>query len=180
MALISLSKIKEAVRRGIQYITQIGLTRELKRAQRRANEIQDKRVRRFGNEEFKVMDNGKFVGIGTTSRQARTPTVEPKYTRSPSSFDSTQQMREYINRLNSLVPMQDERYRENYIKALESVHGSSAVAEIADRIREINIDSFLRIIYTTDTSIEYEYTEEEKAARLNELQSIWFDYVDSI
>jgi len=139
---------------------------DLKRAQKRANEIAMKAYRRNLKKPFIPLSERSWAHPGAhrtvESEHMKKP---PKgYRKTPESFSSVKELENYIQHLKNYIKKgisyYDELYRANTIQAIENLFGETAAAPLVARIKSLKIDEFIFLMETQDIELEYLYVDD--------------------
>lgn len=148
--------------------------RDLAEAQEAANKALTELENRFSDQPFKIA-GVEGMDLGTVGDQPLTR-KRFRYTRGIESFETDQMLYEYIDRIKNYTEQQfklyDEIWRENTAQAIRETHGEAG-RTLANWVAKMPVESFARIMTTTQVSIEYIYTPEERAEALAELHDIF-------
>ena len=156
----------------------------------------DKRIKKVNKEKAKKFDEIKNLPFthkgkptGLTVEQQANPTVgmgDSRYsdfrglTFNPHRFESAGELKKRLARMDELYEQQDfmkkkdELLKDNYLRGMENAGLMDLGGHIADRIREMGNDVFIRMFYTeNNASISFLYDKVSKKARIEELEKIW-------
>lgn len=137
------------------------MANQFKRLQKRANANIQKAYNRNKDLPFIPLSERGWATPGAHRTVGQQHPSPPRlYSKKLSEFSSKNGLQAYIKNLESALQFsqedRDEKWRENTIKAIENVYGSTADDLIA-YIKSMPLNDFVLVMQTQDVSVDYVY-----------------------
>ena len=130
------------------------LLNQINRELKRVNRLKDQQLKRIKDQPF--TDRGKPTPM--TVGQQNSFMGDPRYDNfrklkfNPNRFNNVKEAEQYMKFLKSYTPKQlaewNERYKQNYIKAIDNVFGSTLAGDLIDHIKKMDTKEFIDLYYS--------------------------------